>query len=308
MSKSNLAEEFFCEEKITEEEFSNLQLNIDIDNFCCVNEIDSKKYLTILKSNTLDYLKIPQVNYIKITQDYLIKKIVLHNVPETNYLLKINGTNAATFKKISCVNPDPVLNNYDYYVDIENLSNCIIDIFKSNNKTYIDSMKIDNLCISYPKNTNFNNEYIYYTLGGIKFNQMNETFEEINTKYKYYLNTTGLYFSHPTYFINVLAKKQNPNKEGNIYFYINGIEIKNLVVSNDKQDIYRINFNDIDKIIKKKYAQQDKYLSSKIASQTINLSRVNDFQIAFSNVIIKDITQFYYNVYSLPEMVQLFSD
>lgn len=66
MSKSNLAKEFLSEEKITEEEFSNLQLNTNVDNFCCINEIDNQKYLTMLKSNILKYSKILQVNYIKI--------------------------------------------------------------------------------------------------------------------------------------------------------------------------------------------------------------------------------------------------
>lgn len=305
MSKSNLAEEFLFEEKITDEEFSNLQLDYNIDNYCYINEIDKIKYLTILKSNTLLYSKIPQNNNIKISQNYIIKKIILHNVPESNYLLIINCENAATFVKI---NKNDIY--YDYEVNIEYLTNNVIDKYKSCSEyeSHVNLMKIDNFTISYQKNTNFNCEYIYYSLYGIKYDEINDKYEKINTKYKYYLKTIKLNFSHPTMFIDLILKKNNPNKPSNIYFYIDGIMIKNIIINNDDFNTCRINFDNIQKLIKKKYTIEDKYLSSFMVSKTINLSYVNDIQIAYNNVIIERITQFYFNTYSLPHMSLMFSD
>lgn len=305
MSKSNLAEEFLFEEKITEEEFSNLQLNDDINDFCNINEVNKKKYLTLLKSNILQYSKIPQRNDIRISQNYIINKIILHDVPEANYLLKINGINAATFKKINKNDK-----YYNYCVDIKNVSNNVIDEHKTHCKyeTHIDLTKIDNFSISYPKNTNFKYEFIYYSLYGIKFDEMNNKYEKMNTKYKYFLNTINLNFFHPTYFIDLLSKTQETNKQGNIYVYIDGIMVKNIIVNNNNFDIQRINFNNIEKIINKKCGKQDEYLSSEMSLKTINLSHVNNLQIAFSDVIIDNITQFYFTTYSLPHMTKLFCD
>jgi hypothetical protein len=309
--KVNLAEEFLFDEKIPEEEFNNLQLSCDINDYCSINTIDINKYLTILKSNTLEYSKIPQHNYIKITQSYIVKKIILHNVPDTNYLLSFNGVNALTFKKIISNNEHKEYN--DYYIDIENSSNSIIDECKSycQYKSYINLMNINDIRITYPKNTNFNSEYIYYSLYGLKFNHISETYEEINTKYKYYINTINLFYSNPTYFINLYAKTIDINKQGNIYFYIDGVMIKNIVVTNNIEnnfDVYRISFDDIHKNFKKTIGKQDKYLSSELALKTLNFTYINNIQIAFSNVIISDIIQFYYIVYLLPYMTQLFSD
>ncbi len=39
--------------------------------------------------------------------------------------------------------------------------------------------KIDNFSISYPKNTNFKYEFIYYSLCKIKFDEMNNKYEKI---------------------------------------------------------------------------------------------------------------------------------
>lgn len=311
MSKSNLAEEFLFEEKITEEEFSNLQLNNDVNDFCHINEMDGKKYLTTLKSNTLEYSKIPRTNNIKISQNYIVNKIILHDVPDANYLLKINGKNAATFKKIKKNDGNDENNEYfDYYVDIKNLTNSVTDEYKSycEVESHIDLSRIDSFLISYPKNTNFKSEHIHYSLCGIKCDEINNVYKKINTKYRYYLNTIYLSFSHPTYFINFISKTIDPCKKGNIYVYINGVMIKNIIVNNNDYDIYRINFNDVKKKIKKKFSgTEDKYLSSEIFSKTINLSRVDDLQIAFSNVIISSITQFHYYIYLLPQMMLMFS-
>lgn len=297
MKKLNLAEEFLFEEKITEEEFNNLELSNDINNYCHINK---NNYLTIIKSNTLTYEKIQHNNNIKISQNYIINKIILHDVPDNNYLLKINGLNVATFKK----------KKNDYCVDIKNVTNSVIDKYKSDCKyeSHIDLTRIDNFSISYQKNTNIKNEYINYSLYGIYYNEIDNTYEKKNTKYKYYLNTINLYYSHPTYFIDLISKTDDPTKQGNIYFYICGVMVKNIIVNKNTFDVYRINFENIEKKIKKKYCKQDDYLSLEMISKTINLSRVDNIQIASSNVIIKDITQFYFTTYYLPHMIKIFSD
>lgn len=303
---TELAEEFLVNEQIPEEVSGDLlELSTNPNNYYSIINMNDKSYnenyhtnqfVNLLSSKTFNLNKMPKNNYIKITQNYLIEKIILHNVPDSTYLLNINGSNTITFKKITSNE-----NLNDYCADITNTHNKTISIYKTDTHTYIDNTQIDNLRITYNSDTRFNSNYVYYSLYGYP----NNKFKKINTKYKYYLNTTSLYFSHPTYFINLLVKTtDNPGK---IYFYIEGKMYANIKVSSNFYGIKRIQF---DKINKSEFRNNEKveiFLSDEIKSNTINMSSQNDITISHENIQIDSIEQFYYKTMTFPLMTNVFA-
>lgn len=309
MSNQNL-----IDEQNIDEEFCDLPNDYDMTNvneYCYIGSNANEKYLSILKSKNFSYSKFKKYNYIQISQQYIVKKIILHNMPMSTYTLQLNGVDTLIFEK-------NLLDN-DYQIDIEQSSSAIIDKYKSSceKKSCINLMNIDNVRIIYDKNVNFDCDYIQYSLCGHKIsnidNKSQETPEineinETNTKYKYYINTIVLDFNHPTKFINVVAKTKNPNKNGNIYLYVDGVMIKNIIVSENKFNNYCIRFDCNKNINKYYYGVQNNYLSNQISTNTINLSRVDHCQIACSNVEINYLTQFYFITYILPYMNQLYAD
>ena len=302
-----LAENFFLEEKIAEEESGILHFDKNINNFCHIKTINNVNYVNILEPNILNSRDISQHNYIQITQQYIVNKIILHDIPNSYFTLSLNGHNVATFKKI--------MNTNDYVIDIFKCTNELFNTIKNSlsypqnldikRSEYLNLTKIDNVRISYPKDTIFNNKYISYTLYGYKYNLITDTFDYINTKYKYYINTVNLYFKHPTNFINFNIEVIDKNTNGNLYFYIDGIMIKNIRI--EPNDTYkRINFDNINHIIKRPYGIENDYITDDMLKQTLNLSCINHIQFALSNVKLYNISQFYFNIYQLPEMISKF--
>lgn len=310
MSKiCNLAEEFLVEEEFLSEELNKFYTTNDINEFCCIKHVDGDDYLSILKNKYINMNSLTKRYFIKIAQEYAFNKIILHNVPDSVYTFTINGNNITTFKKITNF---PELN--DYILDIKkinfrnNLLNDKIELIKIDENNYIDLTKIDQARISYQKGIFNDDDVIHYSLYGYKYDKLNQTFKKQNTKYKYFINTTKLFLNSPTKFITIYAETIDKTKSGNIYFYLDGIMVNNICIKSENNEYIRINFDKIHNYLIKPSGIEEKYLTEKINLETLNISRINDVQIASSNVKLSDIVVSYFQTYNMKYMNQIFCD
>lgn len=294
----NLAEEFLVEEEFLSEEFNQFYKTEDLNEFCCIKNVDGDNYLSMLKNKYIHINLLPKTNYIQITQEYAVNKIILHNVPDSVYTFTINGKNITTFKKITNFEK---LN--DYVLNIKNI-NFRNDSFDN----HIDFTKIDQVRITYQKDIFNEDNVICYSLYGYKYNRLNKTFEKQNTKYKYFINTTNLNLNLATKYITFFAETIDKTKSGNIYFYLNGTMVNNMCFTSVKHESIRINFDKIHNFLIKPSSIQDKYLTEKINSETLNMSKINHIQVAYSNVKLCNVTSSYFQTYSVEHMHQLFCD
>ncbi len=295
----NLAEEFLVEEEFLSEELNTFYTSQDINEFCCIKNVDGVDFLSVLQNKTIYMKELPKKHYIQISQEYVVNKIILHHVPDSVYTFTMDGQNIATFKKITNF---PKLN--DYLLDIKKIQfrNSLFD-------DHIDLTKIDKVRISYQKGTFNDNDVIHYSLYGYKYNILDQTFEKQNTKYKYFINTIQLLLNNPTKFLTFYAETIDKTKSGNIYLYIEGKMVNNICINSEKNlETIKINFNNIDHYLKKPTGLEEKYLTEKIISETLNMSRIQSVQVASSNVNLNSVTTSFLKTYNMYHMNQIFCD
>ncbi len=295
----NLAEEFLVEEEFLSEELNTFYTSQDINEFCCIKNVDGVDFLSVLQNKTIYMKELPKKHYIQISQEYVVNKIILHHVPDSVYTFTMDGQNIATFKKITNF---PKLN--DYLLDIKKIQfrNSLFD-------DHIDLTKIDKVRISYQKGTFNDNDVIHYSLYGYKYNILDQTFEKQNTKYKYFINTINLLLNNPTKFLTFYAETIDKTKSGNIYLYIEGKMVNNICINSEKNlETIKINFNNIDHYLKKPTGLEEKYLTEKIISETLNMSRIQSVQVASSNVNLNSVTTSFLKTYNMYHMNQIFCD
>ncbi len=295
----NLAEEFLVEEEFLSEELNTFYTSQDINEFCCIKNVDGVDFLSVLQNKTIYMKELPKKHYIQISQEYVVNKIILHHVPDSVYTFTMDGQNIATFKKITNF---PKLN--DYLLDIKKIQfrNSLFD-------DHIDLTKIDKVRISYQKGTFNDNDVIHYSLYGYKYNILDQTFEKQNTKYKYFINTIQLLLNNPTKFLTFYAETIDKTKSGNIYLYIEGKMVNNICINSEKNlETIKINFNNIDHYLKKPTGLEEKYLTEKIISETLNMSRIQSVQVASSNVNLNSVTISFLKTYNMYHMNQIFCD
>ncbi len=295
----NLAEEFLVEEEFLSEELNTFYTSQDINEFCCIKNVDGVDFLSVLQNKTIYMKELPKKHYIQISQEYVVNKIILHHVPDSVYTFTMDGQNIATFKKITNF---PKLN--DYLLDIKKIQfrNSLFD-------DHIDLTKIDKVRISYQKGTFNDNDVIHYSLYGYKYNILDQTFEKQNTKYKYFINTINLLLNNPTKFLTFYAETIDKTKSGNIYLYIEGKMVNNICINSEKNlETIKINFNNIDHYLKKPTGLEEKYLTEKIISETLNMSRIQSVQVASSNVNLNSVTISFLKTYNMYHMNQIFCD
>ncbi len=295
----NLAEEFLVEEEFLSEELNKFYTSQDINEFCCIKNVDGVDFLSVLQNKTIYMKELPKKHYIQISQEYVVNKIILHHVPDSVYTFTMDGQNIATFKKITNF---PKLN--DYLLDIKKIQfrNSLFD-------DHIDLTKIDKVRISYQKGTFNDNDVIHYSLYGYKYNILDQTFEKQNTKYKYFINTIQLLLNNPTKFLTFYAETIDKTKSGNIYLYIEGKMVNNICINSEKNlETIKINFNNIDHYLKKPTGLEEKYLTEKIISETLNMSRIQSVQVASSNVNLNSVTISFLKTYNMYHMNQIFCD
>ncbi len=306
MSKiDNLAEEFLVEEEFLSEELNKFYTtqqtytSQDINEFCCIKNVDGVDFLSVLQNKEIHMVKFPKKHYIQINQKYAVNKIILHNVPDSVYTFTMDGQNITTFKKITNF---PKLN--DYLLDIKNIT------FRNGSfDDHIDLTKINIVRISYQKGTFNDDDVIHYSLYGYKYNILNQTFEKQNTKYKYFINTIQLFLNNPTKFLTFYAKTIDETKSGNIYLYIEGKMVNNICVNSGKNlETVKINFNNIDNYLKKPTGFEEKYLTEKIISETLNMSKINSVQVASSNVDLWYIIISFLKTYNMYHMNKVYCD
>ncbi len=306
MSKiDNLAEEFLVEEEFLSEELNKFYTtqqtytSQDINEFCCIKNVDGVDFLSVLQNKTIYMKELPKKHYIQISQEYVVNKIILHHVPDSVYTFTMDGQNITTFKKITNF---PKLN--DYLLDIKNIT------FRNGSfDDHIDLTKINIVRISYQKGTFNDDDVIHYSLYGYKYNILNQTFEKQNTKYKYFINTIQLFLNNPTKFLTFYAKTIDETKSGNIYLYIEGKMVNNICVNSGKNlETVKINFNNIDNYLKEPTGFEEKYLTEKIISETLNMSKINSVQVASSNVDLWYIIISFLKTYNMYHMNQIFCD
>ncbi len=299
MSKiANLAEEFLVEEKFLSEELNIFCPTEDVNDFCCIQNVDGCDFLSILKNKTIYMKDLPKKHYIQITQEYAVNKIILHNVPDSVYTFTIDGQNITTFKKITNF---PDLN--DYELDIKK-----INYRNESYEDHIDLRKINEVRISYQKDVFNEDDVIHYSLYGYKYNILNQSFEKQNTKFKYFMNTINLYLNCPTKYLTFYVETIDRTKSGNIYLYIEGKMVNNICINGENLRTVKINFNNIDNYLKKPIGIEEKYLTEKIISRTLNLSRIDSVQVASSNVKLYSVISSFFQTYNLQHMNQMFSD
>ena len=326
----NVVDECLVEEEILSEEFSKVYTTNDTNEFCCIKNVDGDDFLSTLKNShkqlkllpIQSHLKkdlIPKYWFIQIAQEYAVNKIILHNVPDSDYIFSVNGQNVGTFNKITNF---PELNDYVLNIKETSLIKRKEIIFRNDesNEDYLNLERIDNTRIVYEKNIFNDDDVVHYSLYGYKYNMVDKTFEKQkqNTKYKYFINTQNMHFNHPTKYITFLAERIDKTKPGNIYFYLEGIMVNNICINgeNYRDKIYncenyecvRINFNELHNFPIKPVGKENNYLTEKINSETLNMSRISKVQFASSNVILYSVDVSYFLTYNMKYMSLLFCD
>ena len=304
----NVVEEFLVEEEFLSEELSKFYTTKDTNEFCCIKNVDGDDFLSTLKSKNIQIHLLPKNNYIQIAQGYAVNKIILHNVPDSVYTFTINGDNVATFNKITKF---PKLN--DYVLNIKQIS------FRNESfDDHIDLTKIHNVRIEYQTNIFNDDDVIHYSLYGYKYNIVDKTFKKQNTKYKYFINTKTFWLDLSTKYLTFLAERIDKTKSGNIYFYLAGIMVNNICIKGENCEIknceikncesVRINFNKVHNYPIKPLSFQEKYLTEKINSETLDMSRISHVQVASSNVILYSVEASYFQTYNMKYMNPIFYD
>jgi len=174
---------------------------------------------------------------------------------------------------------------------------------------FIDTSKIDNIRIIYSDDIPFYDDYIYITYYGYFYNPINEQLENVNTRWKHYVNNISLYFNHPTQSITFYFNQDNLTG-GCIQLYFDGILVKNVNVDKfDKDNKFKtIYLHDTKNFFNLKSGIENNYLNNFMNNNSVNLSRINSVELVYHNVDIIYIQQNFFVSYYLPSMAKIFSD
>lgn len=246
-------------------------------------------------------------NSLKIISDYLVSNIILHDVPMSDYKLVLNGTNVCS-GKITKSNYDD--NIFDYTFDftkkkaqleaLQNITKPIEKLIETLNidiSKYINLQRISTCMIVWNKQTRMYKSHIDVTLIGFKNDYKTLSYVPINETKPLYFNSLN-FGNNPTDTIHLKYKVCDTLKPHVVLLRINGYDypcekewifekdgVINKIISLDSQflidtygDLYPSAFHWV----------QNMHLTDYINSNTINLSRIEDFRICYENVVLVD--------------------
>lgn len=240
--------------------------------------------------------------------DGLINRLNLIDFPISQYTLSFNGQNVST----ATINSSGL--SFDIAKNLKR-TNSMMEILGavlyskdepniSNRNEYFNMSRLDRIKINTCNNLTFElNEKLQ--IEAIGYFYENGNWSDLKSKiinvYPNPKNNMTLNLNHPTDSLDLHVKGR-----GTITFFINGEEYKQITIdkTNEFFPFHRIKLNDPDLIY---IGKQNEHLSDEINKNTLNLSRIDGVTLVVIECEVTRIHQHFFNIYSYPERIQMFS-
>lgn len=283
---------------------------IDFLDYLKKNTISSNNYFyqgldscAFIDNKPIDIIK-KKDNVIIFSVNGLVNKIELFDAPISQYILNINGHNimTATYdKNKKCYYFDLSIILKNEYSHLALLSKNYMEEdepFVENRIDFLNLNCVDRLKIIMPKNLIKINEKIQIISHGYFKNENNwsEFTQQCITNYPHYDNHNILIMNYPTDSIDITV-----TGHGTLIILINGFEYETLSINNKNSHFlfHRIKLKNPEQ---KLLGTHNLNLSEEINKNTINMSRVDTFEVISINCKVTKVSQNYYKIYNYPTM------
>lgn len=271
---------------------------------------ENNNFYVNIESELIKPCKISNKNSFIFECNGLINRLELVGFPMSQYILNLNHQNVAT----AIYNEERGNYYFDIATGLQKKESVLRQMSHmayqddepliTNRQEFLNLNRIDKTEIIFPKNTvdfKFDEKIHIIAYGYFKNKNGWSEFTQKNIYvYPHSDNNCVLSLSHPTDSIDITVAGQ-----GTIIVMLNAEEYEKIIIdeNNSYYPFHRIKLKDPDQTYR---GPQNNYLSEEINKNSLNLSRVNSFNIISIGCKITQINQHYWQIYYFPSRTQIF--